>query len=241
MSARRWVGRAARVERLGGLISGRKRQTMEKCGHVACGGWALLGGECAAVVNRRRSEKGMCWVLRAWVEVQGLLTIVDVVNGMGISHANKKERQDAIEHAQALARCGRRAEGPGAVDQRQTDQSTSECAQVRRKETGEGHTESRHVGCGWQQGSFKTRPLDYRATDMFVSQGHRRRVVVCRGIHGALVVLAQVNGVATVRAHNLRPRDWSGRAHRAAAGAVLAITHLLSKGRRRSFSRDRAM
>ena len=83
----------------------------------------------------------MCWVLRAWVEMQGLLTIVDVVNGMGISHANKKERQDAIEHAQALAteseRCGRWAEGAGAVDQRQAgdqDDRASECAQVRRKE-----------------------------------------------------------------------------------------------------------
>jgi hypothetical protein len=27
-----------------------------------------------------------------------LLTIVDVVNGMGISHTNKKERQDASTH-----------------------------------------------------------------------------------------------------------------------------------------------
>jgi hypothetical protein len=80
----------------------------------------------------------MCWVLRAWVEVQGLLTIVDVVNGMGISHANKKERHDAIKHAQALAteseRCGRRAEGAGAVDQRQADQTTSERASASEEE-----------------------------------------------------------------------------------------------------------
>jgi hypothetical protein len=120
---------------------------------------AGVGGECAAVLNRRRCEKDMCWVLRAWVEVQGLLTVVDVVNGIGISHANKKERQDASTHRhlpRKASDAGGGLKGRALLISDKPVIRASECAQVRRKETVEGHAEPRHVGCGWRQGSFKT-------------------------------------------------------------------------------------
>jgi hypothetical protein len=132
----------------------------------------------------------MCWVLRAWVEVQGLLTIVDVVNGMGISHANKKERQDASTHRHLPRKASDAGGGLKGrallISDKPINQRASERAQVSRKETGEGHTEPWHVGCGWRQGSFKTTHARLSSDRHVCVTRPSQESGVCRGIHGGM-------------------------------------------------------
>jgi hypothetical protein len=148
------------------------------------------------------------------------------------SHTRTKRNAKMRALATESERCGRRAEGAGVVDQRQADQSTSERASASEEEIDRWGAHRATARWLWVATRFiqnNTR-VEYRATDMFVSQGHRRRVVVCRGIHGGIGRARAGQRRCNSESTAISPtRDSSGRAHRAAVGAVLAITHSVSK------------